>query len=621
MLDRPHPFSARRSFAFLLAGAVATSFSSSDLLGQEASDPIALNSPRTSAIVIVDTATGKVESTLPAGGLQLQAPLNAPSSTAVVEGAALSPEEQIARRLWLLEKLTKPKTEPSIKMNPPAPPAELPDPPSMNRLQPKPVANPVFSAPKTNTAGPAPSYVGTERPKVDPFAERTEPKAKSSFGVPSMDISGKSEAVLNQPAIAPAKVAPKPAPSIEEFSAAEEGSSAHVSDDAASVSIRRPSIDRDRAPLSHPPVAQAEVAPSLVQVEPVPQEEPVAVPLDYAGFPKQKIRLTNSVYRMRNTIRQSLIYHYTRPEVANERSNWGMLHSIMVYGIDTKVRVERKSYSAIAWMAGNNACRGQRILTDESGRLSARSGVGLQGHQAQMLAVFSLCGVPIDYPLYAGDNQYTVKDLVESEMLACKSGEELTFTLIGLAHYLDTDAVWQDERGESWDFERLIREELAQPIVGAACGGTHRLMGYAHALRKRRAEGKSITGEWKRAETYTRDFTNYVYQLQNRDGSISTDWFEGREDNGDMDRKIQTTGHMVEWLLTITPDSQLQNRRLVSAINFLASTMYKERGHEWKIGPKGHALRSLAMFYDRVYQSGSAWQSNTMARKPSKSRR
>ena len=37
--------------------------------------------------------------------------------------------------------------------------------------------------------------------------------------------------------------------------------------------------------------------------------------------------------------------------------------------------------------------------------------------------------------------------------------------------------------------------------------------------------------------------------------------------------------------------------------------MYNERDHEWKIGPKGHALRSLAMYYERVYQSGPAWQS------------
>jgi hypothetical protein len=102
---------------------------------------------------------------------------------------------------------------------------------------------------------------------------------------------------------------------------------------------------------------------------------------------------------------------------------------------------------------------------------------------------------------------------------------------------------------------------------------------------------------------------------------MSTDWFEGREDNGDLDRKIQTTGHMVEWLLTVTPDSQLQNQRLVNAVRFLLNAMYSGRNRDWSIGPKGHALRSLAMYYERVYRSGPAWQSQLVASGQHSSRR
>ncbi len=353
----------------------------------------------------------------------------------------------------------------------------------------------------------------------------------------------------------------------------------------------------------------------------VSSDNPLATKLDYTGRPAEPIKLTRSVSRMRNTIRQGLLYHYARPEAANERSNWGVLHSIMVFGADTKIRVNNRKYSAIAWIAGNNACRGQRLLTTVNDAISARSGVGLQGHQAQFLAIFSLCDVPLDYPVYASNEKFSIREMVESEMLACRSGEELTFSLIGLSHYLDTDTIWLNADGETWSFERLIKEELSQSIVGAACGGTHRLMGFAHALRKRRAAGKPITGQWKRAEIFMKDFEKYAYRLQNRDGSMSTDWFEGREDNGDMDRKIQTTGHMVEWLLTITPDAKLQEPRLVNAVRFLANTIYTERGHDWKIGPKGHALRSLAMYYERAYGGDKAWQSSSMAKSGSQSRR
>ncbi|TWT93916.1 hypothetical protein [Stieleria varia] len=330
-------------------------------------------------------------------------------------------------------------------------------------------------------------------------------------------------------------------------------------------------------------------------------------PLDYTGFPMPELRLTKESAQLKPGIERILKYFYDRPEVAPERSNWGMMHSIMVFGAQTQVRVGRTKYNAIAWIAGNNLCRGQRLLTNDHTGVKAKSGVGLQGHQGQFLAVMSLCNVPSSYTLYAGERRYTVNDLVEAEKKACKSGEELTFTLISLSHYLDTDATWRAADGQMWSIERLIDEELGQPIVGAACGGTHRLMGFGHALRKRRAEGKPITGHWLRAEKFTQDFVRYAYSLQNRDGSMSTDWFEGRADNGETDRKIQTTGHIVEWLLTVTPDSELQDPRLLRSVRYLHNAMYRDLDHDWSIGPKGHALRSLAMYHQRLYRAGTPW--------------
>ena len=343
--------------------------------------------------------------------------------------------------------------------------------------------------------------------------------------------------------------------------------------------------------------------------------------LDYTGRPTDGVRLTRTAANMRRGMERTLSYFYNRPEVASGRSNWGMMHSLMVFGADTQLIVGRKKYSAVAWIAGNNNCRGQRLLTHDSEGVRAKSGVGLQGHQGQFLAVLGMCNVPVEYPLYAGQVKYSIADLIESEKRACKRGTELTFTLIGLSHYLDTDSTWMADDGTEWNFERLIEEELKQPIVGAACGGTHRLMGYAHALRKRRAEGKPITGQWKRAETYTQDFVNYAYSLQNRDGSMSTKWFEGRADKDDVDRKIQTTGHMVEWLLTVTPDDQLQNRRLIAAVSFLLRSVGSELDRDWSIGPKGHALRSLSMYHQRVFKAGTPWIPTSVARNRNSSNR
>ena len=620
-------------------------------------------------------------------------------------------EIRVARRPWLLEKLTTPSPKPSIKMTPPRPPASISDPPSISLVVPEngngwvtrgrvtsrvPVyadlkqesqqptteetdsstptpqtspettpsasttpptddtSQPNASVPtkgdakgdtkgdpvvtskgvvtskdtdKASKSGPDEVKPETERPSTHKSAElKTEstPESSDSDSQPAEDKPAEDKTADSKPAEKPESESPKSASSEKDQTTkqSEEG-------EGDVVKVRKLRLQSDGTVTDKSGLAASESAKLKAEekVKNAPlslyvgSDNPEATKIDYTGRPATPLKLTRNVARMQNTIKQTLLYYHARPESSNERSNWGVLHSIMVFGVDTKIRVKNRHYSAIAWIAGNNACRGQRLLTIQNDAIAARSGVGLQGHQAQLLAVFSLCDVPIDYPVYANNEKFSLREIVESEMLACRSGEELTFSLIGLSHYLDTETIWLNADGETWSFERLIREELRQPIVGAACGGTHRLMGFSHALRKRRAEGKPITGQWKRAEIFMNDFQKYAYRLQNRDGSMSTDWFEGREDNGDTDRKIQTTGHMVEWLLTITPDDKLQDQRLVNAVRFLANTMYSERGHDWKIGPKGHALRSLAMYYNRVYGGKTAWQPSSMAKSNNKSRR
>ncbi|WP_148080397.1 hypothetical protein [Roseimaritima ulvae] len=329
---------------------------------------------------------------------------------------------------------------------------------------------------------------------------------------------------------------------------------------------------------------------------------------------KVPLVITPAVQRMRAPMEAALVYHFQRPEKAPERSSWGMMHSLMVYGVETQVIAGRKRYNLVAWMAGNNICRGQRIFTVDRQGIAPRSGVGLQGHQGQFLAVFGLIGVPESYPLYVGKRKFAVADLVAREQADCRSGAELTFTLIGLSHYLDTDAEWTSSDGQRWDFERLIQEELDQQVIGAACGGTHRLMGLSHALRIRREQGRPISGQWARAEQFISDFVDYAWKLQNPDGSMSTDWFEGRANRNDLDRKVQTTGHIVEWLIGVMPDEQLQDPRMVRAIGFLTNALYRNRSKEWEIGPKGHALRSLALYHDRVYGDPPPWRGLAVAR-------
>jgi hypothetical protein len=357
-------------------------------------------------------------------------------------------------------------------------------------------------------------------------------------------------------------------------------------------------------PSGKPSMAQGNPSPEKAQSTPPAGGSivPSVAPFDIA-LPRLEAPLPPTVQRLHAPIRSALAYHQARRENVAERTPWGVFHAMLPYRERTQLVAGRRVVNATSWLAGNQPMRGIRVMAVDKQGLFARQGIGMQGHQGQMLAIFAQTGVPADYPLYVGQKRFSVQDLIEREMADCKGNSELTFVLIGLAGYLPTNAQWQSSDGEAWDFERLLREELSQPIVGAACGGTHRLMGLTFALRQRRAEGLPITGQWERADEYIQDFIKYAFTLQNPDGSMSTSWFEGRADNGKLDRKLQTSGHIMEWLIYALPPERLTEDRVVRGVQFLTRCLWDQRSQKWEVGPKGHALRALALYQHRVFSA------------------
>ena len=161
----------------------------------------------------------------------------------------------------------------------------------------------------------------------------------------------------------------------------------------------------------------------------------------------------------------------------------------------------------------------------------------------------------------------------------------------------------ENEAGETWSIPRLISEEIRQPILRtAACGGTHRLMGLSYAVRKREKQGGEIEGEWARAAKYTTEYRNYAYTLQNNDGSFSTKWFERRQAEQDIDRRVKTSGHVLEWLVFSIDEDEIFSRRIVKAVDYLARTL--DRGgvnRTWEPGPLGHAIHALRIYDRRAF--------------------
>lgn len=298
---------------------------------------------------------------------------------------------------------------------------------------------------------------------------------------------------------------------------------------------------------------------------------------------------------------ENCLDHYLRnPETTTSRSPWAVMHAILAYGAEYELIGPNGRVNAIGWMCHNGLCRTQRIFTPRGDFFVPNVGGGVQGHDGQFLAILAQCQVPLDYPIQIGSKKFKVEDLVRYEMATCKEKSELTFKLIGLSYYVDADKQWRSNDGKVWNIEKLLREELAQPVVGSACGGTHRLMGLSFCLRQRELQGLPINGHFARASQFINEYVRYTWQIQNPDGSFSTNWYAGRGNEPNDERKVQTSGHMLEWLMFTVSDEEMTSPRVEKAVDFLLSKIYDRRDFKWPIGPRGHANRALALYHLRI---------------------
>jgi hypothetical protein len=311
--------------------------------------------------------------------------------------------------------------------------------------------------------------------------------------------------------------------------------------------------------------------------------------------------LTPELKELRDRVRECLAHYYFRPENVATRSPWGSMHWMIAYGVDSQLIAGAKRVNAVGYLNYNGVCNGQRLFYTSGGKIQAQVGVGVQGHAGQYLAMLAQSRVKTDYPMLVDGRKFTVADLVEHEKLTCRPASELTFKLISLSHYLKSDEKWTANDGQEWDIPRLIKEELAQPINGAACGGTHRMMGFSYAVRKREQRDEPIEGQWLRAKKFVDDFHEYTFKLQNPDASFSTEWFVTRADYGDIGRRLQTTGHIAEWLAYSLSKEQLVEPRMVKSVNYLTKLLLDNRNEKWSIGPLGHGLHALAIYDERVF--------------------
>lgn len=316
-----------------------------------------------------------------------------------------------------------------------------------------------------------------------------------------------------------------------------------------------------------------------------------------------KPKPTLSIHQLHRQARISrcLAMYYRMPVDAQQWRPWTIMHGLLPYGQNSHVKSNGQTIRAVDYLCQNHIGNDTRMLHLSGNSLGVSVGPGVQGHEGQFLAMLAQADAPVSQQIQIQNRLFSIKDLIEYEKQGCRQQSELTFKLIGLSHYISADEVWRSNSGQSWNLERLIHEEIKQPINGAACGGTHRLMGLSYAIKKRAESGKGIDGEWARAKHYINQYQDYAMQFQNPDGSFSTNWFVTQEADVDLKKRLYTTGHVVEWLAFSLSDERINDPRLARAIDYLVNLMLTAPSLDLEIGPRGHAIHALRLYEQRIF--------------------
>lgn len=308
----------------------------------------------------------------------------------------------------------------------------------------------------------------------------------------------------------------------------------------------------------------------------------------------------------RQRIERCLAIYFTKPIDANRLRPWSLMHGLIGYGLDAEIYFDGQPINAVSYLCSNGSGDKLRLLElVNQKQFRTRQGPGVQGHPGQLLAILAQAGASIDQPILVDGKPFKIRDLVAYEQKQCRTRTELTFMLIAFSNYLDPKTSWQSQSGEKWNMAKLLREELNQPIHSGACGGTHRLMGLSYAVRQMERHGYPLAGEWLQAARVLEIHQQHVWKYQNSDGGFSTEFFQGPGNDRDWSMQLYATGHILEWLVYTLNDEQLDDPRLIAAVDHLLRLMLDAPNHELDVGPRGHALHALRLYEQRVYGENS----------------
>jgi hypothetical protein len=350
-------------------------------------------------------------------------------------------------------------------------------------------------------------------------------------------------------------------------------------------------------------------APHPLQPVPVATTKPATVAAADTVTPPVRVRPVDPLDRLvdeaiETTGRRMLVVYDAAGVRADENTPWQIAHGILALRHDYYIRVNGRRTNAIAWVATGPS------YDDKPWFVKTRwGGKGhpftdkwqFEGHPNQFLAFFATAGLPRDFQLRAGNGEtFTIDGWIRTAQMEINEKEEITWTLWALSTYLSPEARWVDQHERGWSIEKLVRMQMAVHPTKSACGGMHGLFAIANALNAYDRTGDRRRGVWLEADQHLKTHIAGIKSLQNRDGSFSANYLKGVESTQDVDKRVSTTGHTLEFLMNALSDEQLREPWVRLAIQKLADDLVRYKTQPMEPGGMYHACDALVIYRQRT---------------------
>ena len=317
---------------------------------------------------------------------------------------------------------------------------------------------------------------------------------------------------------------------------------------------------------------------------------------------------------VRTKIEHTLAFNLKHRILAKGRNGaWQVIHGAVAYGDQLPLEVDGKSVPAIEYLFNDGSLEGWDVQPGPKLPVTQKPGVIAhvepgsftgQGHTDQWLGYFSQIPLSLDRKLIIQGQQFELMDLARQAQFDVPNNKtlEYSWTLIALTNYFPTELMWKGSDGNNWELEALVRFESQQDLGESACGGMHRLMGLAHAVRFRQRLNGSMDLGWAMAKKVVDDSIDAARRFQNSDGSFSTNYTARGGNSGDLSVSISATGHTLEFLAYALDEKELQKEWMEKAVSRMCDMLKATEEIDLECGGIYHAIAGLKLYHSRRYR-------------------